>query len=56
MLRLPLSSDHEVLIDDADQLIVAGFPWRVLKANNGLMYAHAWIRTAASCQSGISHR
>jgi len=42
VLSLILPEDYKVLFDDADQLLIAGFPWRVLKANSGLFYAHAW--------------
>lgn len=47
MLRLILPGDHIVLIDDADQLLVAGFPWRVLQSDkHDLRYAHAWVNQA----------
>jgi AP2 domain len=42
MLRLILPGNHAVLIDDASQLMVAGFAWRVLRSNSDLLYAHAW--------------
>jgi AP2 domain len=43
VLRLPLPEGYTVLIDDADQMLVAGFPWRVLQTDNSdLLYAHAW--------------
>jgi hypothetical protein len=42
MLSLILQEDYKVLFDDADQMLIAGFPWRVLKHQSGLFYAHAW--------------
>lgn len=40
---MPLPEGYTVLIDDADQMLVAGFPWRVLRTDNSeLLYAHAW--------------
>lgn len=43
VLNLTLPDGYIVLIDEADQLLIAGFPWRVLQAGaGGLMYAHAW--------------
>jgi len=42
VLTLILPGDYKVLFDDADQLLIAGFPWRVLKLQSGLLYAHAW--------------
>lgn len=42
MLRLPLDGNHDVFLDEADQLLISGFPWRVLKHKSGLYYAHAW--------------
>jgi len=49
MLRFPLPGElnrHFVLIDDADRLLVAGFPWRVFlpKGYYGSQrYACAWV-------------
>jgi hypothetical protein len=40
MLRLALPGDAVTIIDDADQLLIAGFPWRVLHGHRD--YAHAW--------------
>lgn len=42
MIRIPLGEDLEALIDDVDELLVAGFRWRPLRLSNGLTYAHAW--------------
>lgn len=43
MLQLPLPSEYIVLIDDADQLLIAGFSWRVMRTDNeDLQYAYAW--------------
>jgi hypothetical protein len=41
MLRLTLPGGTVALIDDADQLLIAGFPWRILHAKN-TDYVHAW--------------
>jgi hypothetical protein len=41
MLRLTLPGGPVVLIDEADQMLIAGFPWRVLN-NKDKQYAHAW--------------
>ena len=40
-MRIPLPGGHETLIDDQDELLVAGFAWRVLKQKN-TFYVHAW--------------
>ena len=40
-VEIPLSADHICLIDDADELLVAGFNWRPLKLKH-TYYAHAW--------------
>lgn len=43
MLQLALPGDYIVLIDEADQLLVAGFAWKILKSDkHDLLYAHAW--------------
>jgi hypothetical protein len=42
MISIPLNEDFEALIDNADELLVAGFRWRVLRAGSSLTYAHAW--------------
>lgn len=41
MLRLTLPGNVVTLIDDADQLLIAGIPWRVLNSTN-TQYVHAW--------------
>lgn len=43
VIKIKLPGDYTVLIDDADQMLVAGFAWRVQKITNSeLMYARAW--------------
>jgi hypothetical protein len=44
MLRILLAPETFAKIDDADLLLVSGFPWRPLqpKPPNPLTYAHAW--------------
>lgn len=42
MLKIPLPDDYETLIDDADALLIAGFPWRVLFKGRSSNYVHAW--------------
>ena len=42
MIKIPLPGDFITYIDDADELLVAGFPWRVLKTHAGLYYVQAW--------------
>lgn len=42
MIRIPLEGDLVVIIDDADEMLVAGFRWRPLRLKGGLIYAHAW--------------
>jgi hypothetical protein len=43
MIRLTIQ-DEICLIDDADQLLISGFPWRILHADNDKNYVHAWNR------------
>jgi frataxin-like iron-binding protein CyaY len=43
MLKLTIQ-DEICLIDDADQLLVSGFPWRILHLDNDKNYVHAWNR------------
>lgn len=43
MIRIPLPDGSEALIDDCDEALVSGFPWRPLKISEDLIYAHAWI-------------
>lgn len=44
MLRILLAPETFAKIDDADLLLVSGFPWRPLqpKPPNSVTYAHAW--------------
>lgn len=44
MLKLPLTEEVYTRIDDADLLLVSGFPWRPLitKTNSQVTYVHAW--------------
>lgn len=44
MLRILLADGTFVKIDDADLLLVSGFPWRPLRPKPGheTVYAHAW--------------
>lgn len=44
MLRILLAPDTFAKIDDADLLLVSGFPWRPLqpKPKHPMLYAHAW--------------
>jgi hypothetical protein len=44
MLRILLAEETFAKIDDADLLLVSGFPWRALKPKPGnpTTYAHAW--------------
>jgi len=40
-MELTLPGGHICLIDDADELLISGFDWRVLKLKH-TFYAHAW--------------
>src|SRR5580658_9253484 len=44
MLRILLADEIFAKIDDADLLLVSGFPWKPLrpKPSNPMTYAHAW--------------
>lgn len=44
MLRILLADEVFAKVDDADLMLVSGFPWRPLhpKPKNPMVYAHAW--------------
>lgn len=43
MLRIELTPEVYALVDDADVLLLSGFPWRLLGPNeSGVAYVHAW--------------
>jgi hypothetical protein len=42
MVRILLPCGRAALIDDADELLAAGFAWRALDHQHGMTYVHAW--------------
>jgi hypothetical protein len=53
MIRIPIGdSGLSAIIDDADELLVAGFNWFIYRASDRLFYARAWNGK----QSYLMHR
>jgi hypothetical protein len=44
MLKIPLTESVYTCVDDADLLLISGFPWKplVTKADSQVTYVHAW--------------